>query len=128
LATALAAVLGDCRRSNRHPYVFGFGDHREPEMTERAQAYLSLIPAFLIAAALWLMACHVFVVLAKAETPLCGDRQVQCYDPAKIEAAYISLRNRGIRVDRSYIVSIEMNRGKFASAKALADWIERGDE
>lgn len=43
----------------------------------------------------------------------------------KIETAYKILQGR---YDRDYIISIEMNRGKFKDAKALADWIRYGDQ
>lgn len=69
---------------------------------------------------------------AHAQVPQCvnvtTNQRVDCYSQEKIDAAYLTLRNRGIKASKDYIVSIEMNRGKFVSAKALADWIERGDE
>ena len=69
---------------------------------------------------------------AHAEVPKCvrvsTGQLVPCFSQEKIDAAYHTLRNRGIKASKDYIVSIEMNRGKFESAKALADWIERGDQ
>ena len=68
---------------------------------------------------------------AHAQVPQCvrvaTGQTVDCYEPAKIEEAYQTLKRRGIRTSHGYIISIEMNRGKFESAKALADWIECGD-
>ena len=51
---------------------------------------------------------------------------VPCYSDAKINAAQSILRRRGEHVDRDFIISIEVNEGKFRNAKALADWISWG--
>ncbi len=62
--------------------------------------------------------------------PLCVRMEtlamVPCYSDGKIDAAQKILRRRGHRVDRDFIVSVEVNEGKFRDAKALADWITWG--
>ena len=74
----------------------------------------------------------ILLTTAHAQVPQCvrvaTGQMVDCYEPAKIKEAYQTLKRRGIRTSHGYIISIEMNRGKFESAKALADWIERGDQ
>jgi len=76
-----------------------------------------------------------FVILmiaggAAHAAPLClrmeTGAMVPCYSDAKIDAAQKILRGRGQRVDRDFIVSVEINEGKFRDAKALADWISWG--
>lgn len=66
---------------------------------------------------------------AAAKAPLCQHvetgEMVQCWNAAKIDTALAILAKRSIRVDLDYVVSIEMNRGKFRDAKALAYWIQR---
>ena len=68
---------------------------------------------------------------ASQAAPLCDrvgtGRMVPCWSDAKIDAAVTILQRRGEPRDRDYVISIEMNRGKFASARALADWISYGD-
>lgn len=67
---------------------------------------------------------------AMAQVPDCQrvatGAMVPCWDVIKIEKARAILAKRGIRVGHDYVVSIEMNRGKFRDAKALAHWIEWG--
>lgn len=65
--------------------------------------------------------------LAFAEVPTClrvyTGEKVPCYSQTKIDEAQAILKRRGKFVDKDYIISIEMNRGTFDSARALADWI-----
>lgn len=65
---------------------------------------------------------------AHAETPLCkrveDNSLVPCYSADKVVRAVELMKRRGVRVD--YVVSIEMNRGAFPNANALADYILSG--
>ena len=62
------------------------------------------------------------------KVPLCRriatGEMVPCYSSQKIDEAQ---RILGSKYDRDFIISIEINRGKFKNAKALADWIRYGD-
>lgn len=66
------------------------------------------------------------IITALLAVPLCMGQSglVPCWSAEKIEQSYHLLHGK---YDRGYIASIEMNRGKFSSAKALADWIRYGD-
>lgn len=85
-----------------------------------------------IAVVLWLATAIPTLADQNEQVPTClrleTNEMVQCYDPGKIDDAIVILRKRGIAVDKAYVISIDTNRGKRVSAKALADWIANGAE
>ena len=67
------------------------------------------------------------LLMPASAAPLClhmsTGAMVQCWDDAKIDAALAIIRRRGGDADRDFIISIEVNRGKFATARELARYI-----
>ncbi len=61
---------------------------------------------------------------ASAQVPYClrvdTGEMVPCYSAEKVDAALAIARRYGSHADRDFVISIEMNRGIFPDAKALA--------